>query len=74
MYNRHISTDTMLHIDITDGLKFPVYMEGLCKESEWLTGNKTKPFALWHCGSVKMWGCFKNILGHILNYSQISTP
>lgn len=47
MYNGHIGTDTMLHMDITDALNFPVYMEGLCKESEWLTGDETEPFALW---------------------------
>ena len=39
--------DTMLHMDITDALNFPVYMEDLCEESEWLTGDETEPFALW---------------------------
>ena len=47
MYNRHIGMDTMLHMDITDASNIPVYVEGLCKESEWLTGNETEPFALW---------------------------
>ena len=47
MYNGHIGTDTMLHMDMTDALNFPVYMDGLCKESKWLTGDETEPFALW---------------------------
>ena len=47
MYNGHIGMDTMLHMDMTDALNFPVYMDGLSKESEWLTGDKTEPFALW---------------------------
>ena len=47
MYNGHIGTDTMLHMDMTNALNFLVYMEGLAKESKWLTGDKTEPSALW---------------------------
>ena len=61
--------DTMLHMDITDALNFPVYMGGLCKESKWLTGDETEPFALWLLWWCEDVGCFKNILEHILNYS-----
>ena len=52
MYNGHIGTDTMLHMDMTDAFNFPVYMDGLCKESKWLTGDETEPFALW-----LLWRC-----------------
>lgn len=35
MYNGHVYTDTMLHMDVADTINFPVYMEGLGEESKW---------------------------------------
>lgn len=46
MYNGHTYTDTMLHMDITDAINIPLYMEGRGEESQWWVDNEG-PHALW---------------------------
>ena len=45
MYSGHTYTDTLLHMDMADAINFPIYMEGLGKDSEWWSGNEAH--ALW---------------------------
>lgn len=54
MYNGHMYTDTMLHMDASDAINFPLYMEGRGEESEYWSGDKAHAFwLLWHRTDVE---------------------
>ena len=53
MYNKDAYMDTILHMDITDTINIPVYMEGQGEESKWWLGDEAHTlWLLWQCEDV----------------------
>ena len=52
MYNRHAYMDTILHMDITDAINIPVYMEAKVKRASGGWVMRLTPYGCF--GSVKM--------------------
>ena len=49
MYNGHILTDTMLHMDMTDAINISIHMEGKAEEGVeyWLDDEPHAVWLLW---------------------------
>ena len=47
--------DTILHMDITDAINIPVYMEGQGEESKWWLSDEAHTlWLLWQCEDVEL--------------------
>lgn len=47
MYNGHILTDTLLHMDMTDAINILIYSEGQVEESGYMSDDHLDGYAVW---------------------------